>query len=311
MSAHNSRNPLDGTFELNPRSKTQRMLGFIFCQWLAQFEEIAMSVHKLIFIHGMGEGDSSDEYQQLYDLIMKFYSQNNANGSQNFDLVPVEWQTVTFEAEKQIFKHAFPNLEPSPNIFQPIKSLRYFMTFFIGDIIAYTAEPENKNGIRKSVWQQIEAHCESAPYSILAHSLGSLIAFDYLYKLFEKNTMLYPGKKCETDEYKLNCFKDNFRNLFTFGSPIGLFMLRQGKLWLGDKPFTTIKNPVSQGHKWLNFYDNQDVAAYPLETLFMSNPENASASLEDIIVQTGNMVLNSHTHYWRNKKLAQRIASVL
>ncbi|MGC1378191.1 MAG: hypothetical protein WA821_18315, partial [Anaerolineales bacterium] len=189
-------------------------------------------------------------------------------------------------------------------------SARSFMTFFVGDIIAYTAEPENENGIRKKVWDQIEYHCESGRYSILAHSLGSLIAFDYLYKLFEKNTLLYPGKRRETNQVKLDRFKNNFQNLFTFGAPIGLFILRQGKVWSVDDPFRTIKNPVSRGHRWLNFYDTDDIAAYPLKSLFSLNPENEFASLEDIPIETGN-VLNSHTQYWKNEQLAQKIASIL
>jgi hypothetical protein len=270
-----------------------------------------MSDHKLIFIHGMGEGDSGESYELLYDSILAYYDRANQNNSQSFEMVPVEWQSVTAEAETQIFRHAFPGFEPAPGLFHPVQSLRYLMTFFIGDVIAYAAEPENKNGIRKGVWEQIGSHCESGPYSILAHSLGSIIAFDYLYKLFEKDTFLYPGDQPESDEGKLNRYKDNFRNLFTFGSPIGLFMLRQGKLWLNGQPFTKITNPIGQEHRWLNFYDHQDAAAYPLEGLFGQNSLNASASLEDIVVQTGSLVVNSHTNYWKNKQMAQRIASVL
>ena len=270
-----------------------------------------MTKHKLIFIHGMGEGSSRKSYEILWNNIKKNL-QNPNNFTKNYERIDVEWQTVTYKAEKKIFNSAFPKVDPSftPSafsVFQPIKAARWFMTFYVGDIIAYTADPENTNGIRKGVWEQIKAHCKTGPYSILAHSLGSIIAFDYLYKLFETDTLLFP----DGGNTKIDSFKDHFRHLFTFGSPIGLFLLRQGKLWANNQPFSTIKNPVPKGCTWLNFYDKQDVAAYPLKRLFATNKANKGLPLEDIEVQTGNLVFDSHTDYWENDELAINIASVL
>jgi len=272
-----------------------------------------MASHTLIFIHGMGEGDSSQDYDKLKAKILK-----QVKDADKFKTLYVEWQSVTFPPERQIFEKSYPEFLPIPAslnasqiILHPIQSVKYFMTFFVGDIIAYTSEPANSNGIRETVWQQISECCESGPYSILAHSLGSIIAFDYLYKLFIKKTLLYPGDIPETNTRKLNRYKKNFRHLFTFGSPIGLFMLRQGILWRTCDPFSSVTNPLPEGHTWLNFYDREDLAAYPLAQLFGLNEKNKNKSLKDVKVNTGNLVVNSHLNYWKNNKMAAEIASVL
>ena len=278
-------------------------------------KEVDMSKHQLIMVHGMGEGDSEKEYDELEKRIKKRLKKPTL-----FEFVRVEWQFATRSAEKTIFDACFPAYAPAPDglnllqiPIQPIKSIRYFMTFYVGDIVAYTAE--NQNGIREAVWNEIGTCCENGKYSLLCHSLGSVIVFDYLYKLFVKDTLLYPGDKKETDEERLKKFKGNFQHLFTFGSPIGLFLMRQGNLWQDKpKPFKDVINPVPNGgHKWLNFYDKQDAAAYPLRSIFSLSFKDkiAGERVEDILIDTGDLVANSHTKYWENNEMAERIANTL
>src|SRR5262249_48822295 len=99
------------------------------------------------------------------------------------------------------------------------------------------------------------------------------------------------------------------------GSPVGVFMLRKGDLWdpakTGER-FGKIRNPIpDSSRKWLNFWDRQDILAYPLKNLFLRNPKNAERPLEDVEVQTGDLVINSHLGYWKNDRVAQQIAAAL
>jgi len=284
-----------------------------------------MTKHSLIFIHGMGEGSSKVSYDMLWENIKRF-SERGDSFDEEFEMVDVEWQTVPLQAERYIFHTAFPQISRDYQPKFPRDLLRlslpvkWFMTFFVGDIIAYASEPANRNGIREKVWERIQSTCENGPYSILAHSLGSIIAFDFMYKLFVKGVPLFEteaekkkrenGKRTEEDEIRIVLYQKNFRHLFTFGSPIGLFLLRQGDLWLDkEKPFSGLINPVPKRHTWFNFYDRQDLAAYPLRDLFDANRRNRSRPLEDIEVQTGNLIYNSHTNYWENKTMARKIAA--
>ena len=264
-----------------------------------------MTKHQLLMIHGMGESNSENEYGELEKRI-----RNKLYDPERFEFVRVEWQSITHNAEEKIYSVCLPNLNFVRKI-EYVGPVRYFMTFYVGDIIAYSAEPASKNGIRKKVWSQIKGPCGTGPYSILAHSLGSIIAFDYLFKLFVKKTFLWPGSAKVSSRKTLDRYTGNFRHMFTFGSPIGLFMLRQGKLWLTEEPFGKIINPVPTGHEWLNFYDKQDAVTYPLTDLFALNSANIGAPIRDIVVDTGDLIANSHTDYWFNDDMADQIADVL
>ncbi|MEI2580289.1 hypothetical protein [Scytonema sp. PRP1] len=290
-----------------------------------------MTKHILFFIHGMGESYSENQYDVLWTGIAKAYCEqcqvpidifNN-----QFERVFINWQSVTSDAELTIFDAAFPQLEvtqknlPFSDVMHPIRAIRKFITFFMGDVAAYVSE--NDNNIRSTVWQQMESHISKGlPYSIVAHSLGSIIVFDYLFNLFEENHLFLPESEGLEHESELSANKIsqlgvNFRHLFTLGSPIGLFLLRKGDLWKDGKKFNSIKNPIKddieKGIKrtWLNFYDEQDVIAYPLEKLFSLNTTRPQGSIKDVLVNTGWFAVDSHTRYWENQQVAVEISQVL
>lgn len=290
-----------------------------------------MTKHILFFIHGMGESYSENQYDVLWTGIAKAYCEqcqvpidifNN-----QFERVFINWQSVTSDAEITIFDAAFPQLEvtqkklPFSDVMHPIRAIRKFITFFMGDVAAYVSE--NDNNIRSTVWQQMEPYVSKGlPYSIIAHSLGSIIVFDYLFNLFEENHLFLPQSEgleyqSELSPNKISQLGVNFRHLFTLGSPIGLFLLRKGDLWKDGKKFNSIKNPVNddieKGIKrtWLNFYDEQDVIAYPLENLFSLNTTRPKGPIKDILVNTGWFAVDSHTRYWENQQVAVEISQVL
>jgi len=290
-----------------------------------------MTKHILFFIHGMGESYSENQYDVLWTGIAKAYCEQCQMPidifNNQFERVFINWQSVTSDAEITIFDAAFPQLEvtqknlPFSDVMHPIRGIRKFITFFMGDVAAYVSE--NDNNIRSTVWQQMEPYVSKGlPYSIIAHSLGSIIVFDYLFNLFEENNLFLPQSEglehqSELSVNKISQLGVNFRHLFTLGSPIGLFLLRKGDLWKDGKKFNSIKNPVNddieKGIKrtWLNFYDEQDVIAYPLENLFSLNTTRPKGSIKDILVNTGWFAVDSHTRYWENQQVAVEISQVL
>ncbi|NJO93940.1 MAG: lipase family protein [Hydrococcus sp. RM1_1_31] len=212
-----------------------------------------------------------------------------------------------------------------------MRGIRGFMTFFLGDVIAYVSE--DVNFIRRTVWKQIWEKLEQplkqgATYSIIAHSLGAAIAFDYLFHLFNpKNPNDFsfipkpdPSARPEDKNLEpitvtpseLKLLRGQFRHFFTMGAPIGLFMMRKGTLWMEGESFVKLINPVrGEGRSWYNFWDSEDAIAYPLAKLFQKNPANAAQNLVDIPVETGFLIFDSHTRYWSNKDVAQTIASTI
>lgn len=280
-----------------------------------QFNQRNGLAHSLIFVHGMGEKTSRRECLALYGQIAKAYCDKHGGTTvefaAKFPMVEVEWQSVTAAAEKALYNVLVSDEPPHWwDVFDPdIPLLRSFMTHYVGDVIAYTAE--NDNGIRRKVWHDltVKSHAlTTSDYSIVAHSLGATIMFDYLYKLFAKGDPLYDTPA--TSPADIAAMKHNFRHFFTFGSTIGIFMLRNGTLWKTSSPFVNIVNPVPNAGVWLNFYDQQDILAYPLQRLFAMNPANPH-NISDIQVDTGDLVYNSHTQYWVNDDMAEQIAGAL
>lgn len=264
--------------------------------------------------------------------------------------------TVT-EAERLLFEAAFFD-RPAPAAKPQFQGngihhgLHHFGTFFLGDVIAYVSA--DVNVIRRTVWEQMwlgngqPGLCQllkndpDATYSIIAHSLGSVIAFDYLACLFQDHDPanpkpdsflpdIEPHKRPEdthlqgarsrqdelldpTDPAIRSLLQDRFRYFFTLGSPIGLFMLRHGRLWLDQQPFHAIFNPVRGGHRaWCNFYDRADGVAYPLNRIFnLNSAVNHTCNLDDIRVRNwGVPLMHSHVGYWTKPYVAQRIVEVL
>jgi len=301
-----------------------------------------MSKHYLIFIHGIGElkdnNPSSLGYDNLWKRLIQQSGRTPAQFEQEFGRIDVIWHVEELQnAGKVIFDSAFPKLKPGT--LNPMYRLRNFMTFFAGDVAAYVSE--DVNFIRRTVWEQIwnfkdgekpfkQLLEEGATYSIIAHSLGSVIAFDYLFDLFHpQNPKLFvpspdPQERPEDAQLtvedealsaatqdELRLLQECFRHLFTMGSPIGLFLMRKGSLWTSKKPFTTVYNPVREkGRIWCNFWDSDDPIAYPVAQLFSRNANNNECKLLDIPVETG-WIFSAHVDYWKNRTVAKQIIGQL
>ena len=124
---------------------------------------------------------------------------------------------------------------------------------------------------------------------ILAHSLGSVIAYDYVFR-FEQQ-FAFPK------QLKLKA-------LVTMGSPIGLFASGMGHP-ISEK----IKRPPYI-LKWYNLWDHDDYVATRVEPHF--EPEFRKDFLKDVAVNTGLLnPMRTHMGYWRNHKIASVIGDLL
>ena len=287
-------------------------------------------MHYLFLIHGIGDGTPSDDFEQfaerLRDAYCDYHKCSKATFKNKFKIVPVNWDHATEGPELNLYSKAFRvprRSDRSLTSGNPLESVlglfnthawRYFMTFFVGDAIAYV--DENNNGIRESVWKTISTslgvgvNAEIPKYSIISHSLGSVIAFDYAFSLLEpkkKNQKPYfsftSNNLTQGDLEKL---QKGFQHLITFGSPIALFWMRNKDLW--DNNFAALKNPIKgEGRLWLNYWDNDDLVAYPLEKFF----EGKEGHIDDIRVETGLTMPWAHTGYWKDSELINDLAASL
>ncbi len=123
---------------------------------------------------------------------------------------------------------------------------------------------------------------------IFAHSLGTVAAYDYVFRFREKYA--FP-KNLELTA------------LVTFGSPISLFASG-----MGHPMSSKIKRPKNV-KKWLNLWDPHDGVSGRCEPHF---PKNfAKGFLKDVLVDTGLTPLRAHQRYWSHKRVIRKMAEEL
>jgi hypothetical protein len=118
---------------------------------------------------------------------------------------------------------------------------------------------------------------------IVAHSLGSVIAFDYIMG-FRKQYSLQNLKKDIT-----------IKSFITLGSPIPLFTSAMGH------PDSDMKLP-SQVEKWVNILSPRDGVARYMKPFFRNIP------IHEYEVSTGLFPIQAHTGYWKDDLTAEIIA---
>ncbi len=115
---------------------------------------------------------------------------------------------------------------------------------------------------------------------IIAHSLGSVIAFDYVF--------------CFRDKCRLDPTV-NIKALITMGSPLPLFTSAMGH------PDSDLILPPNV-NKWVNIISKNDGIARSLKPFFKNIP------IKEHELFTSPLPIKSHCDYWKSKRIASLIA---
>lgn len=258
-------------------------------------------MHHLILLHGMGEFEIEQRFYGPFEsLLREEAAQRGEDLDRKVTLHRIYYTEAVKDVKWAVFHRSFPEYKGSlPPMFDAqIGFGRYFLTVFMGDVVSYSST-EGERQLRNFVYRKLDKiiRQESGSFSILAHSLGSIIAYDYLFDLFGKERS--KRRKVRPDG------RQRLEHFFTIGSPIALFLLRKAHLMLDMSSLSA--NPIGLHRpkgKWINFWDRQDVVAYPLERFFPK-------VVEDRLVDTGSLIFNSHLGYWHNREVAQAVIDAL
>ena len=229
---------------------------------------------------------------------------------------PIYWADVVQELSDKLSRRL--NLDSLSNPLQ----LRDFVFHYLGDAIAYSnSYPDSiadSDSDRKEVYKNIhqiftktltdlviEAG-EKAPLCIISHSLGAVIASNYVWDLQRNNPIVDIGDTPLEKGETLNLF-------YTLGTQIPLWSMSY-------KDFgTPIEMPSPQlgNHypgltgEWINFFDKDDVLGYPLQNI----NGDYSRVVVDRQVNAGNPFSNwtlfSHNSYWKDDEVIEPIAQAL
>ncbi len=154
-------------------------------------------------------------------------------------------------------------------------------------IMYYIKDKGDKQSGIMSILSRIDESFRSAckdskDMVIIAHSLGSVIAFDYIFGF---------RKYCLDSSCNVLAF-------ITMGSPIPIFTSAMGH---ADSEL----NLPASVRGWYNILDDDDGVARRCKPFFQNIP------LQDIKVRTGIFPLSAHIKYWRNRQTASVITGIL
>jgi pimeloyl-ACP methyl ester carboxylesterase len=234
---------------------------------------------------------------------------------------PVYWAPVLLDREQRLWE----KLAAGGSL--GWTSMRRFMVEFAADAIAYQPMPSERN-----VYTDVHAVLADAlanvvkragpdlPLVVIAHSLGTVIASNYLYDLQESARRLAAGRMDLVPASVRKRIGDTplergetLAWLFTMGSPIGIWSLRYENPDFGV-PIRVPAPAFARAHAgircgWINVYDEDDVIGYPLKGLY------PDAILADVRVNVGNLLSSwnplSHNAYWADGDVTDRISDDL
>lgn len=203
--------------------------------------------------------------------------------------------------------------------------VRGYMISFLGDAIAYQPLPHEDDSIaHEYIYADIhERFCEKlqslsdragadAPLCLISHSLGSIIASNYIYDLQNgKLPARIRGRIRRSDSPLAQ--GHTLTHFFTMGSPIALWTMRYEDFGRPIAfPAPILREQGLPYGEWANFYDIDDIIAYPLKALSQLYESAVTADVE--VKNPGwlaNTPLGSHGGYYQSDAVMNRIVASL
>jgi hypothetical protein len=189
--------------------------------------------------------------------------------------------------------------------------LRRFVISALGDAIAYrpvpTTRPTTYHAIHWRLFELLQALREklpapTCPLVLVGHSLGTVILSDHVWDEQQ-------GQGHGRDAFTRT---DTLGGFVTFGSTLPLFTLGLEQIVAIDFPGSALTPAQRSAARWLNFFDRDDVLAYPLRP---TSPTYRTVVARDTQLNVGNILTSwnplSHTGYWASDRLALELARVV
>ncbi len=281
-------------------------------------QKIAIAV-----IHGIGQADAdfadprsprfvSGLARKLRPQFARLIQGQVARPELELEIEPVYWAPIVQDLQDELWER----LQIKQN-HSSFFGLRGFIFHSLADSVAYQTTSSTSSQDRyiydaihhrfaETLGTLAERAGDRAPLCIIAHSLGSAIASNYVWDLQSRrapvNARNNPLEQGET----LSLF-------YTFGSQIAFWSLRHknfGTPIQVPSPDLMVHYP-HLGGEWLNFFSRNDVLGYPLNRI---NAQYQQV-VQDREVRVGNLLTFwnplSHNAYWRGDRVISPIAQSL
>lgn len=177
-----------------------------------------------------------------------------------------------------------------------------------GDVVISLANNSTANTIRQKLKETILGYYNNGhPLYIVAHSLGTIYAFDIVNELISDNNYFDRNNPLEWP----------VQGMVTMGSPIGLPMFkatgRNNARNLGAGQFN---------FKWMNYYDVNDpvvsgnifgkrLSNYKIAEAYRKGTPTQGWFIRDFPTDTGKTWLLAHTGYWNIASVGEGIVNMM
>lgn len=280
----------------------------------------------VLIMHGIGWGDQGEDYaaplkkniraefkKSINALKLPDITTGDIRGPKGLRFQAVYWSPITQDPEDELIRLLGLDKEGyGPKVYV---KLRRQMIGLLGDMIAYEGEGHK---VYKAIHSRIDDYMEQlliglkpegefdtpAPLTLIGHSLGSVIASDYMWDNMKKGI----------PRYHLANGKLALKNMFLLGSPLALYALRDNPSADRETLAASLGSPLQldpHGGTWLNLYDPQDPIGFPLKPI----QSYKDAGIVDYEVRAGRFVSSltpaSHLGYWRSRQVAHIVGHKL
>lgn len=278
-----------------------------------------------IIIHGIGKQKENYAESIIFELKKQFsYSIKDKSKNPEKELIvePVLWSNVFQNAEDELWER----LKKGGSL--DYRNLRRLMIDFAADAVAYIKIPNDTfaydavhSMFAKSLHKLARLAGETAPLCIIAHSLGTVIASNFIYDYQvseQKPNLISESVKKQSTDTPLERL-ETLCLFYTLGSPLPIWALRYNNPKFGlpvTIPSPKLKNFYSNlKGEWVNYYDRDDIIGFPLKTI---NEEYNKAVTADREINVGDIFSSwnpaAHLGYWSDSNviipIAQSLANV-
>lgn len=243
----------------------------------------------ILIIHGVQIGENADLNQ--HELISKLLQSRLGNMYLEFKTDLYRYENLNDQAQKKYQKLA--KLITSTPISGALSSGAIDL---VGDVVTARLDTSTAAKIRDGFKDRIlQIFAEESPCYIVAHSLGSIYAFDVINELIKDNRFFDRDSRRTWP----------VQGLITLGSPIGLAMFKKRR---------TKVQPLGEGNKflrWINYWDRtdpvvsgkifgQNLTGLEIAEKYRTESPKQGWVIRDRPVDTGKTWLMAHVAYWEN-----------
>lgn len=263
-------------------------------------------------VHGIGRQsiDFVDGIRQALD------ARCHADCGDDVIVRPVHWAPVLQAKEDDLMRRMEQAGEMN------FTTIRRLLIDFVGDGIAYQIAPGDRevydsvHSVFATTLRQLASDAGAdAPLCIIAHSLGTVIASNFIYDLQvdQRRPIISDEVRAQMTDTPLEK-GETITLLYTLGSPLALWSLRYrefGRPVTIPDPRLADHHPALRG-EWINIYDRDDVIGFPLKTL---NDVYGRVVTRDIEFNVGGAVTSwnpaAHLGYWSDDDVVTPMANAI